>query len=352
MPYQGMPTGRRIRFNLADYEAIKNQITEAELVAPRAQLGGHRGANNVERGRKSGAFEVMGDKAVIAEIDSIHIRRGRFLNELDELEGRKVAVIGPRVEEVLFEKGENPVGEAIRINGVYFKVVGVHAPEGRTGEQAERDEQRVYIPFATFRSAFNFGDRVQWFAITSRADVGASVLQEKVVSFLKERHHIHPDDRRGIGYFNLEERFQKVQGLFLGIGALIWIVGIGTLAAGVIGVSNILLIIVKERTKEIGLRRAVGATPTDITIQIIVESVVITAVAGYVGLVAGVGLLEWLRFFIEAMPEPPGMFHAPGVDFSLAMKALLILVVSGVIAGLMPARRALAISPVEALRSE
>jgi putative ABC transport system permease protein len=197
--------------------------------------------------------------------------------------------------------------------------------------------------------AFNYGDRIGWFAVTSRADVPATEAERAALTLLRERHRIHPEDERALGHWNTEEEFSKVEGLFLGIRVLVWIVGIGTLAAGVIGVSNIMLVIVRERTREIGVRRALGATPWSIVTQVLTESVLLTFVAGYVGLIGGMALLD----AVAGQLPPPGeatMFVAPGVELRAALQALAVLVVSGALAGLMPARRAVGLRPVEALR--
>lgn len=350
-PYRGMPPGRELDMNNGDTEAIRREVPEAAVVAPRNQLGGFRSGNNVTRGTKAGGFSVMGDYPEIGEIQSINVVAGRFLNHYDVIERRKVAVIGTRVRDVLFESDEDPLAGSIEINGVYFRVIGVFKSR-QQGEAADRDAQTLYVPFSTFQTAFNFGDRVGWYAITARPGVPATVVEEKVMALLRQRHRVAPDDLRAFGSFNLQEEFDKVQGLFRGISILVWIVGAGTLAAGVIGVSNIMLIIVKERTKEIGLRRAVGATPVAISAQIVLEAIVLTAIAGYLGLVAGVAVVEGVRVAMEAAGAQPRMFQNPGVELADAVKALAILVVSGALAGLIPARRALAVSPVEALRTE
>ncbi len=349
-PYRGLPAGRRFRFSNRDTEAIRREIPEAAVIAPRNQLGGFRGGNNVTRGVKSGAFNVMGDYPEIMDIQPIKILQGRFLNDNDLAESRKVAVIGERVLEVLFEDGDDPIGDYVKINGVYFKVIGVFRPRSK-GEQAIRDAETIYAPFTTFQRAFNFGDELGWYAITSQPEHSAAAVEEKVLALLRSRHRVHPDDTRAIGSWNTEEEFRKIQGLFAGIRMLIWIVGIGTLAAGVIGVSNIMLIVVKERTKEIGLRRAIGATPVAIVGQILLESLVLTGLSGYLGLLAGVGLVEGARIALEAAGVNAQMFQNPGVSFGNAIFALLMLVVAGVLAGMIPARRALSISPVEALHA-
>lgn len=348
-PFAGMPAGRGIRMTNADVAAIREKVPEAEVVAPRNQLRGFGGGNNVSRGRRTGAFSVMGDYPEIRRIQSLRILKGRFLNPVDVEESRKVAVVGTRVVELLFDKGEEPIGESIVVRGVYFQVVGVFASP-QTGDAAERDAQTIFVPFTTFQRAFNYGDRVGWMAIISRPDVPASIAEEKVLALLRSRHKVAPDDLRAFGHFNLEEEYRKIQGLFSGIRLLVWIVGVGTLAAGVIGVSNIMLIIVKERTKEIGIRRALGAKPSAVVSQIVSESVILTALAGYFGLVAGIALVVGIGRLLP--PGGAGMFLDPDVGVGEALQALAILVAAGVLAGLAPAQRALAVSPTVALRSE
>jgi len=349
-PYRGLPVGRSFEFRDSDIQAIRTQIPEAEFVVPVNQLGGFQSGNNVTRGTKAGGFQVRGTTRDVLRIEYMDILAGRFLNPIDERDGRKVCVIGTRAEELLFEPGEDPIGEAIKINGVYFKVVGVFGTRAR-GEEAVRGAELVYVPFRTAQRAFNFGDEVGWFAIAAAPDYGAVAVEERVKALMRDRHRIAPDDERAIGSWNGEEEYRKVQGLFAGIRILIWIVGVGTLAAGVIGVSNIMLIVVRERTAEFGLRRAIGATPFAITGQIVLEAVVLTALAGYLGLIGGIGIVEGVRFGLEAAGANLQMFQNPGVDLSSALKAFSILVVSGVCAGLLPAWRAVSIPPVDALRS-
>lgn len=347
-PYKGMQPGRNFNYNNEDIKALK-QIPELEVVAPMNQLGRFRGIVNVTRGLQTTNAGVTGTYPVLNQIQQIKINKGRWLNELDQKDKRKVAVIGKHIHEVLFKKDENPIGEYISVNGVYFRVIGVMKQTGSGGD-AEENAQAVYLPFSTFQQAFNYGDVVGWFGITSRKDIPASQAEEKVIALLKERHKISPEDRTAIGHWNMEVEFKRLQGLFSGISILVWIVGTGTLLAGVIGVSNIMLIIVKERTREIGVRRALGAPPANIAGTLILESIFITALAGYTGLVLSVGLLELVASFIPA--DGNGMFLAPGVDLSVALTALTILIVAGALAGFIPARKALAISPVEALRYE
>jgi putative ABC transport system permease protein len=347
-PYQGLPVGRRMRLTNEDTEILRKQVPDAAVVAPRIQLRGYGTGNNVSRGKQAGAFTVMGDSPVIRDISVVRMTEGRFLNPLDIVERRKVAVIGSRVVEVLFEDGTDPIGEYIRINGVFFKVVGTFRPDG-ADEDGNDDAQTIHLPFSTFQQAFNYGNQVGWYAIRSTDGVRASLVEEQVLSLLKKRKRVHPEDQRAFGHFNLEEEFDQIAGLFASIRALIWIVGIGTLAAGVIGVSNIMLVIVRERTNEIGIRRAVGATPWSVMRQVVLESLILTGVAGYCGLMVGMALVELANFLMSG--QDTGMFRNPEVSLAVVGKALLILVGSGILAGMIPARRAIKIRPVEALRA-
>jgi putative ABC transport system permease protein len=345
--YKGMKPGRYFHFDLTDAQALK-QLSEVDVVSPMNQLGGYEGANNVVRGLKTVACEIQGTFPNTTEISRVDMGSGRFINMLDIREKRKICVIGPRVVEVLFKKKEQVIGQYIRVNGVYFKVVGIMQPRG-SGDEARQEAQRVIIPFTTFNNAFKFGNSVGWFAIRSRPEVPAEKAEEKVMSILRERHKIAPDDVKAIGNWNMAVEFNKFNGLFTGIDILIWIVGCGTLLAGVIGISNIMLIVVKERTREIGVKRALGAVPMQIVGQVMLESVFLTAIAGYFGLVLGIGLLELLN---SLLGESADMFVNPTVDLSIALKALAILITGGALAGLIPANKAVSVKPVEALRGE
>lgn len=349
-PYRGLPAGRSFDMDNGDVEAVQRLVPEVAVVSPRNQLGGFRGGNNVTRGGKAGGFNVMGDYPQIREVMSIPVPEGRFLDPFDIQELRKVAVIGNRVREVLYEPGEEAIGSYLRINGVDFKVIGVTVPR-QQGEDAQSEAETIYVPFTTFQRAFNFGDTVGWMTLTSQPDIRASVAQEKVMTLLRERHRVAPEDDRAFGSWNTEDEYLKVLGLFAGIRLLVWIVGIGTLAAGVIGVSNIMLIVVKERTPEIGLRRAIGATPFSITRQVLLEAMALTALAGYIGLLAGIGVIEAARVALLEAGQDLEMFQNPSVSLHDALLALAVLIVAGGLAGLIPARRAVGISPMEALRA-
>ena len=351
VPYKGFPRGRGYYFDNDDAVALRHSVPEIKYLAPRIQAGGFQQTNNVIRGLKSGIFNIMGDYPVYNKIDPLNFIEGRFINDLDISEKRKVAVIGTRVMEILFTKGEKPVNQYIQIQGVYFKVIGIFKSK-RTGEQADQENQNIYLPFSTLQRTYNYGNAVGFFSITSLDDIPVAVVEQKAIRLLKKRHSIAPSDDSAVGHFNLQKEFEQMQGLFFGIRLLVWIVGTGTLLAGVIGVSNIMLVVVKERTKEIGIQRALGATPWNIIGQIITESVALTTFAGYFGLVIGVGLLELINSLLGSSGASTEMFVHPGIDFSVAVTALTILVVSGAVAGMIPASRAVSIKPIDALRYE
>jgi len=352
MPYKGFQRGRFYNFRNADAVAIRQNVPEVDVVAPRLQAGGYRGSGSpVIRGERTGTFSSYGVTPDAFRIEPMNLLKGRLINNNDLEERRKVIVIGERVYLEMFKKDEDPIGEYLQIQGVYFKVVGVVKSKQR-GNQAEEQDKSMYMPLNTLQQTYNYGDIIGWFSITAKKGVPASQAEQKTKDYLKTRHYIHPDDNRAIGSWNLENEFNKFNSLFMGITILVWIVGSGTLFAGVVGVSNIMLIVVKERTKEIGIQRALGAPPSAIISQIIVESVFLTTMAGYIGLVVGVGLLELVNFMMESSGVQSDMFRHPEIDFNMAMMSLGILVISGIFAGLIPARRAISIKPIDALRDE
>jgi len=351
--YKGFPRGRFFNFKNDDIQALRDNIPGIEYIAPKIRgWSSGEGSNNTVRKNKTGAFSIMGEYPVWNKIDPMEMLEGRFINDIDIRENRKVAVIGTRVREVLFDRDEDPVGDYIQIQGVYFRVIGVFRPLNTNISFGGEKEQSIFLPFTTLQKTYNYGDIVGWFSITSDPDVPASDVEEKAIALLAARHSIHPDDDEAFGHFNLEEEYQQMTGLFNGISMLIWIVGTGTLIAGVIGISNIMLVIVKERTKEIGIQRALGAPPFTIVSQIITESVFLTAISGYFGLVAGVAVVEGLNYLLVSSGADIEMFKRPEVDLQVAITALVILIVSGALAGLIPARRAIKIKPIDALRDE
>ncbi len=350
MAYDGLQPGRPVPFDVDDIAAIR-QIDGIEYLAPRIELGGWRDGSNVVRGEKTGNFSVNGDYPELQYIQSMNFVSGRFINDLDIRDRRKVAVIGKNVREVLFSPEEDPIGEYLQIRGVYFLVVGLFETT-KNGEEGDRDDQTIYVPFTTFQQAFNTGNQIGWFALTALPDRSGEELEKKVVAVLKQRHRVHPDDMQGIGSFNAAEEWGKISNLFSGINVFLWLVGTLTLLAGVLGVSNIMLIVVKERTKEIGVRKAIGATPMSVISLVIQESVALTALAGYLGVVAGVALLELCAAMWPEEGLASGAFAAPEVSLGTAVIATIVLIVSGVIAGIIPARHAASIEPVAALRAE
>ncbi len=347
--YKGMQPNRSFQFNLADAEALRSRLNGVEIVAPMIQLGGYQNENNVVRGIRTAAFSVYGIEPDLSKIQEFRLQKGRLLNRADLSEARKLAVIGGKVREKLFKPEEDPIGAYIKINGISFMVAGILNGAG-SGNQAREQDESIYIPFTAFARAFNTGDRIGWFSVKTRPDVPAEQAEQEAMAILKKRHLIAPDDNRAIGHWNMQKEFSKLNGLFNGIEWLVWIVGLGTLLAGIIGVSNIMLIVVRERTREIGVRRAIGATPFSIVSQLVMESAVLTSAAGYAGLLAGIGLLELVNVLIAGNQE--SMISQPGIDLEVALRALLLLITGGALAGLIPAQRALEISPVEALRTE
>ncbi len=349
--YNGFPKGRIYNFTNDDTEAILKRIPEVAYLAPETR-GFSNGINNVVRGKRVGSFFASGQYPDVNIINPVQILKGRFVNELDIKELRKVAVIGERVVEEMYDKDEEPIGTTLRIGGVYFTVVGTFKSYRSDNNGGERDNKRIYLPFTTVQKAFNQGNIVQGYAITTQAGISASLVEKKVKKLLRERHDIHPDDKRAFDSDNLEEEFKEFEMLFNGINGLIWIVGIGTLMAGVIGVSNIMVIVIKERTKEFGIKRAVGATPFKIILQVIQESVFLTTFAGYFGLAIGVGLLELISYAMTQSGADTEMFSNPMIDFNKAITALIILIVAGLFAGFIPAKRAVSMKPIEALHDE
>ncbi|MBN1145531.1 MAG: ABC transporter permease [Bacteroidales bacterium] len=352
MPYKGLPRGRHWLFNNSDMKALKEGIPEIGYLAPRLQPWSGNGDNNVVRGTKTASYDIFGDYPDYFRIDPVILLSGRVINDLDIIEKRKVALIGNRVKEELFAKGEDPIGKYIRIRGVYFQVVGVYEPKNKNISFGEDKEKTIFLPFTSLQIAYNMGDDVHFIAVTAKDEIEVSVVEKKVLTMLAARNKVAPEDEQAFGHFNLEEEFKQMNGLFTGINMLIWIVGIGTLFAGVIGVSNIMLIVVKERTKEIGIQRSIGATPWKIIGQILMESVTLTALSGMIGLVLGVGILELINYQMVSSGAEAEMFKNPGVNFDIAVTALTVLIGAGLFAGFIPARKAVRIKPVEALRAE
>ena len=349
-PYKGLPKGRRFSYDLDDVAAIKQNIPELRFISPRNQLGGFGGANNVVRGINTGAFNVYGDYPEFIEQQPMNITAGRFINYGDIQSKRKVAVIGEGVLNALYDKGENFIGTYIKINGVNFMVVGTYATVASNGD-SEEEQKQIYVPFTAFSQAFNMGNSVGWMAITAKDGYSITKLKSRVFDLIKARHSIHPEDDRAIGNFDLFEQYQKVDGLFIALKVVAYFVGILVLLSGIIGISNIMLIVVKERTKEIGIRRALGASPWSIRSQILTESVFLTLISGMAGISLGAFVIYVLNIILDAN-GPVEMFANPSVELSTILIALVILISSGLLAGFIPAQNAIKVKPIDALRDE
>ena len=347
LPYQGMNPGRHVRLSNSDLKIIKESIQTIKNINASTGLEGEYAINYQ---KNSGSFPIIGNLPDLNEIEKVDIINGRFLNELDCERQRKVVVIGLRVKDVLFGSND-PIGKNINIRGVFFKVVGVFNKTSR-GNSSRDPTSVLYMPLPTLQRTFNMADQVQWIGIRVQNDQSAIKAEKKTKELLRRRHKVSPMDRRGIGSWNTIEKFNKTVKLFQGINAFIWIVGIGTLTAGIVGVSNIMLIIVNERTREIGIRKTIGATPLSIISLILKESLIITLVFGYIGLVAGVFTIESAGSIMTKLQIQSDFFHNPEINLKAAIFALVLLVIAGVVAGLVPAYRAASINPIESLRSE
>lgn len=348
--YKGLPKGRFFRFKIEDVAVLKEKIPALKYVSPRNQLGGFRGSNNVTYKEKTGAFNVYGDYPEFIEQQPMDITAGRFISYSDINEKRKVCIIGVDVVRGLYNLGEEPLGTYIKINGVNFLVIGTFRNPNTNGD-SEEEANTIFIPFTTFSQAFNQADNVGWMAITAYDETKITDVKQQVFDIMKEQRTIHPDDDRAIGHFDLAEEFGRITGLFTILTIVGYFVGALVLLSGAIGISNIMLIVVKERTKEIGVRRALGATPWEIKSQILQESLVLTIISGMAGIAVAAGFI-WLMNFALGQSGPVENFANPSVNITVIIIALIILIISGLLAGLIPASRATQMKPVDALRIE
>ena len=348
MPYKGFKTGRQLQLKLKDASILKNRIPEIEFIAPRNVKGVFGGSPaQTIRGGKSGSYAVYGDYPISTKIATKKIYDGgRFINDEDIDLARKICVIGERTQKELFESDENPIGSYVRIDNVFFQVVGVHKFTPGGGFESDSD---IYIPFSTFKKLYNTGENVGWFAIAAYDDADVIKVEENVKAVLKNIHNVNPKDERAIGSFNLGEIFNRIVGFAKGLTFMSLIVGVATILAGVIGIGNILLISVKERTKELGVRRALGATPREVRSLIILESVFLTMIAGVMGIILGAGVLSIINRMTAELDFP---YANPTVPIPYVLGALAIMVVLGTLIGLIPAQRAVSIKPIDALREE
>lgn len=350
VPYMGLPVGRQIALNEGDMAAIRQQIPGVRFLSSENPLGSFISSDiSVTYGAKSGTFGVLGVADQYFNIkEKVRFDDGRRLNKLDEDDNRKVVVIGTRVSERLFLTHAEAIGKEIQINGISFRVIGLFYDKGNQGRMSER----IYMPVTGFKKAFGGGQEVALITVRPKSGFDGIKLEEDILALLKQRHKIAPEDVRAIGVSNKAREAQDINAMFTGLNMFIWMVGIGTLLAGIVGVSNIMIITVKERTREIGIRKALGAKPGSIIGSLLFESVMVTGIAGYGGLVLGVALLEGVSAMLTKFNIELPFFRQPEIDLGIAVSALLLLILAGVLAGLMPALRAARIMPIEAMRAE
>ena len=344
--YKGFRKGRTWDLTTQDVAILRSNIDEIDHITP--ILFGGWGDNNTVYGDKSYRAGIKGVLSDYGYVEFQQVQYGRFINEVDVEEQRKVCYIGTRVYEALFNKGENPVGKYIRVDGIYYQVIGVGkgAANMSIGGNAE---ETIVLPFTTMQQTTHAGDVIHMIAITGKPGVPITSIQEQAEKILKQAHTIAPNDAQAVFILNVEKMFKQFDNLFLGIRLLIWIVGLGTLFAGIIGVSNIMMVTVRERTGEIGIRRAIGAKPSDIMRQILSESMVLTCIAGLMGISFAVLVLQVANVGISASS---GKDAGLQISFGVAVGTAAILMTLGTLSGLAPAFRAMSIKPIEAIREE
>lgn len=333
MPFKGFQEGKQINLTLRDVEAIEKEVEGIRLIVPRNVTAGQ-----VTYGFKTGNFSVFGDFPMLDQVEKKKLISGRFINQKDIDENRKICVISERIYKELYAKNEDAIGTYLKVSGISFMVVGVYIPsrfEGKTN---------IHIPFSTFKLVYNQGDKFRWMVVTGKDDYDIVQVEADVKLLLKNMHSVHPDDSRAFSGFNLGKEIAKLTGFLTGMQFLTWFVGIATLIAGVFAIGNILLITVKERTKEIGIRRALGATPVKIRQQIILESLFLTLLAGSLGIIAG-GLILMFIDYKEWLTNPT-------VNIPIILIAYTVLVILGTAIGFIPAYMATIVKPIDALREE
>lgn len=341
-PFKGFQEGKSLTLKMTDLENIKKEIKGLEFVVPRHQTQ----ALTVNK-FKSGTFGVFGDYPEFDKVQKRNLVYGRFINENDIAEKKKVCVIENEIYKQLFDKDENPIGQYIKINNINYNVIGMYK-EGQVGTGGPQGN--IHIPFTTFQQVYNRGNSIGWMMITGQPGYDITQIEADIKLLLKTLHKVHPEDERAFGSFNLGKEIAKVTGFLTGMQFLTWFVGIATLIAGVFAIGNILLITVKERTKEIGIRRALGAKPWEIKRHIILESVFLTSIAGALGIIFG-GLVLMLIDATMGQGDDATLTN-PTVDIPVILIAALTLVTLGTLIGLIPAHTAVSIRPIEALREE
>lgn len=351
IPYKGMKEGRQIKLNNSDFDIIKD-MPGIDRASGRYYLNG----NTFSYGNEYGNYTAITCHPDLQEVEYLEIVEGRFINEIDIKEARKTVVLGKDIYDALF-KDKEALGEYVKINKVPFKVVGICKEGGSTRHR------NAYLPVTTGQKVFNGANRLHNFALTINAQTldESQEIEDQVRETLARRHKFDVSDDSALSSYNKLENLMETMKIFQAINIFIWIIGIGTLIAGIVGVSNIMLIVVKERTKEIGIRKTIGASPRSVIGLILLESILITTIAGYIGLVLGTGLMEGLNVIVEQQfaasaatngGQGDSIFRNPTVDLNVAMMATLLLIIAGTLAGYIPAKRAARIKPIEALRDE
>lgn len=350
--YKGYQKGRSWELNMSDMEAIRRKVKGVDMISPISSNYSYNGENNVFFGIKGSNFGMKGVLPNYNEIDRGKILYGRFINETDINEARKVCVLGKKVYEDLIGADKNPLELMVKANGIYYQVIGVVEAYNANVIVGGSMNETVILPLTTMQIAYHTGDKFDFFVFTTARGYKTKSLQEEVKALLRERHDIAPTDEGAFMCFDFEELFNMFEYLFLGIKILIWIVGLGTLLSGVVGVSNIMLVTIKERTREIGVRRALGAKPGLIIRQVMAESLLLTILAGIVGLVLGVAIMAIVAGFVGNTPTEDVMFLDPQIGFGAAIAATVIIVMSGLLSGVLPATRAIQIKAIDAIREE
>ncbi|MDH6250703.1 putative ABC transport system permease protein [Chryseobacterium sp. H1D6B] len=350
IPYEGFPKGRQVHLRLSDIDLLKRKIPDIDYISPQNSRGNFGNAGEqMSKNGKTATYTLNGDYPLGNKISEKKLIFGRYLNDADISQNKSVAVIGEEVYKNFFDskKNENPIGKSINVKGLFFTVIGVFRVKKGGGME---NDQTVFIPLSTFTKMYNNGDKVDFFAIVSKPNANVNKVEEKVKAELKAKNQVSPEDTNAFGSFNLGKEFGKLTGFLSGMQLLTIIVGALTILAGVIAISNILLITVKERTKEIGIRRALGAKPAEVRNQILLESVVITLTSGMLGFICGIFVLMILNMVTQNQDAFP--FYNPTVNYGNVFAAMAVMVILGLIIGMIPAQRAVKIRPIEALRSE
>ncbi|GAB6395046.1 MAG: ABC transporter permease [Bacteroidales bacterium] len=357
LPYQGLPTNRWIRLTEKDVEALKREHPEIDLITP---INYRTETISYNQEFLSGQIRAVYPDYASINYVPILPGKGRFINALDMRDRRKVIVITPHIATVLFRDSVEPVGQFVKIGNLMFQVIGIYKNENTS------DHSPAFVPFSTGLLLFERGYRIGNIDFTINGvntEAKTEAFQQRVRERLARRHRFNPEDRNAVGMFDLGQNFRMWEGMTNGIALFIWIVGIGTLMAGIVGVSNIMLITVRERKREFGIRKAIGAKPSSILKLIIVESVMVTAAFGYIGMLSGIGLTELINYIMEMTMQGgraadndaqlgSTLFLNPTVNLGISLSATGVLILSGVLAGYFPARKAVKITAIEAMREE